>query len=131
VEPAKSADNSFCFSGPFIRSIELIRAGVPGRIGEIHIRHPRHGWPGGVDGPAGADEIPGGLDWDFWIGSSPARRTCAVLWAVLARDGKKLTRHALESSPVRGRYGRLADGAALAGLQTTRKPTLNTFCHAG
>jgi len=57
----------------FRRSIELIRAGVPGQIKEIHIWHPKHGWPSGVDRPAGADKIPDGFDWDFWIGPAPMR----------------------------------------------------------
>ena len=57
----------------FRRSIELIRAGVTGSIREIHIWHPPHGWPCGVNRPAGKDPIPGGLDWDFWIGPSPMR----------------------------------------------------------
>ncbi len=57
----------------FRRSIELIRAGIPGQIREIHIWHPPHGWPSGVDRPAGTDKTPGGLDWDFWIGPAPMR----------------------------------------------------------
>ena len=57
----------------FRRSIELIRAGITGAIREIHIWHPPHGWPSGVDRPAGKDPIPSGLDWDFWIGPSPMR----------------------------------------------------------
>ncbi|MDP6637461.1 MAG: Gfo/Idh/MocA family oxidoreductase [Phycisphaerae bacterium] len=57
----------------FRRSIELIQAGVCGRIKEIHIWHPPHGWPSGVNRPAGQDKIPAGLDWDFWIGPAPMR----------------------------------------------------------
>jgi predicted dehydrogenase len=57
----------------FRRSIELIRAGVPGPIREIHIWHPPHGWPCGVDRPPGKDPVPRGLDWDFWIGPAPMR----------------------------------------------------------
>jgi len=57
----------------FRRSVELIQAGVCGQIREVHIWHPKHGWPSGVDRPAGEDKIPGGLDWDFWIGPSPMR----------------------------------------------------------
>jgi predicted dehydrogenase len=57
----------------FRRSIELIRAGIPGQISEIHIWHPKHGWPSGVDRPAGADKLPSGFDWDFWIGPAPMR----------------------------------------------------------
>jgi len=57
----------------FRRSIELIQAGIPGKIREIHIWHPKHGWPSGVDRPAGEDKLPGGFDWDFWIGPAPMR----------------------------------------------------------
>jgi predicted dehydrogenase len=57
----------------FRRSIELIQAGVLGQIKEIHIWHPQHGWPSGIDRPAGQDKLPSGLDWDFWIGPSPMR----------------------------------------------------------
>lgn len=57
----------------FRRSIELIQAGVPGQIKEIHIWHPKHGWPSGVDRPAGEDKLPSGFDWDFWIGPAPMR----------------------------------------------------------
>ncbi len=57
----------------FRRSIELVQAGVLGAVGEIHIWHPPHGWPCGVDRPPGEDTIPEGLDWDFWIGPAPVR----------------------------------------------------------
>jgi len=57
----------------FRRSVELIQAGVCGQIKEVHIWHPKHGWPSGVDRPAGEDKVPNGLDWDFWVGPSPMR----------------------------------------------------------
>ena len=55
------------------RSLELIEAGVFGQIREIHVWHPAHKWPSGIDRPPGEDPIPNGLDWDFWIGPSPDR----------------------------------------------------------
>jgi predicted dehydrogenase len=55
------------------RNIELIQAGVIGPVHDIHIWHPSHGWPSGVDRPEGEDPIPAGLDWDFWIGPAPMR----------------------------------------------------------
>jgi len=70
---ATQTGNQGSASTNFRRSIELIRAGIPGKISEIHIWHPRHGWPSGVNRPAGSDKIPGSLDWDFWIGPSPMR----------------------------------------------------------
>ena len=60
-------------SDNFRRSIEVIEAGVLGSVSEVHIWHPSHGWPNGVDRPAGADPIPEGFDWDFWIGPAPMR----------------------------------------------------------
>jgi predicted dehydrogenase len=60
-------------SSNFRRSIELVQAGVLGAVGEIHVWHPPHGWPSGVDRPAGVDPVPEGLDWDFWIGPAPMR----------------------------------------------------------
>ena len=60
-------------SGNLRRSMELIAAGFFGAITEIHSWHPPHGWPSGVDRPEGADAVPAGLDWDFWLGKAPAR----------------------------------------------------------
>jgi len=55
------------------RSLELIAAGLFGAITDIHVWHPEHSWPSGVDRPAGEDPVPSGLDWDFWLGPAPAR----------------------------------------------------------
>lgn len=55
------------------RSMELIAAGFFGEIREVHAWHPVHGWPSGVDRPLDSDPVPEGLDWDFWLGTSPAR----------------------------------------------------------
>lgn len=60
-------------SGNMRRCIELIEAGLFGQIHEIHVWHPKHGWPSGVARPDGEDPIPEGLDWDFWLGPAPAR----------------------------------------------------------
>lgn len=60
-------------SSNFRRSMELVQAGVLGVVREVHIWEPAHGWPNGVDRPAGADPVPEGLDWDFWLGPAPAR----------------------------------------------------------
>lgn len=57
----------------FRRSMELIQAGVIGSVSEVHLWHPRHGWPCGIDTPTTAEAIPDGLDWDFWIGPAPMR----------------------------------------------------------
>ncbi|MCB1097716.1 MAG: Gfo/Idh/MocA family oxidoreductase [Verrucomicrobiae bacterium] len=55
------------------RSMELIAADFFGPIREIHVWHPTHSWPSGVDRPKAADAIPDGLDWDFWLGGAPVR----------------------------------------------------------
>jgi len=70
---ATQTGNQGSGSSNFRRSIELIQAGVLGSVREIHIWHPHHDWPSGVERPAGADPIPEGLDWNFWIGPSPMR----------------------------------------------------------
>jgi predicted dehydrogenase len=60
-------------SGNLRRSIELIQADFFGAISDIHVWHPEHGWPSGDDRPDGSDDIPAGLDWDFWLGAAPVR----------------------------------------------------------
>jgi predicted dehydrogenase len=60
-------------SGNMRRCMELIEAGLFGSIRQVHIWHPTHGWPSGVDMPEGADAIPAGFDWDFWLGPAPQR----------------------------------------------------------
>src|SRR5688500_1981928 len=53
------------------RCVELIKAGVLGRVREIY-----H-WGIGVTAregvPQGEDPVPQGFDWDFWVGPSPMR----------------------------------------------------------
>lgn len=60
-------------SGNMRRCLELIAAGIFGQIREVHVWHPAHGWPSGIDRPDGSDPIPDGLDWDFWLGPAPER----------------------------------------------------------
>ena len=55
------------------RSMELIAAGFFGAISEVHVWHPAHSWPSGVARPVGSDPVPAGFNWDFWLGTSPAR----------------------------------------------------------
>ena len=70
---ATQTGNQGCSTEGFRRSFEVVRSGLLGPIGEVHVWHPAHGWPNGVDRPAGSDPIPEGLDWDFWLGAAPAR----------------------------------------------------------
>jgi hypothetical protein len=55
------------------RSIEIIQAGILGKPLELHVWTNRPIWPQGLDRPAGADAVPGTLDWDTWIGPAPMR----------------------------------------------------------
>jgi predicted dehydrogenase len=55
------------------RSIELIQFGLLGKISNVHIWHPAHGWPNGGARPPGEDPVPNGMNWDFWCGPSPVR----------------------------------------------------------
>lgn len=70
---ATQTGNQGCSTEGFRRSMEVIRSGLLGQITEVHVWHPAHGWPSGIDRPAGFDHVPAGLDWEFWLGSAPAR----------------------------------------------------------
>ena len=62
-----------CSTEGFRRSFEVIQSGLLGTITEVHVWTPIFGWPNGIDRPATGDPIPEGLDWDFWLGTAPAR----------------------------------------------------------
>ncbi len=70
---ATQTGNQGCSTEGFRRSFEVIRSGLLGSITEVHVWHPAHGWPNGVDRPVQADPIPEGLDWRFWLGQAPER----------------------------------------------------------
>ncbi|MES2443896.1 MAG: Gfo/Idh/MocA family oxidoreductase [Pseudomonadota bacterium] len=53
------------------RVVELIRADVIGRIGEVHVWTNRPVWPQGVAKPP-AQPVPESLDWDVWRGPATA-----------------------------------------------------------
>lgn len=72
-QQATQTGNQGCSTEGFRRSFEVIRSGLLGPITEVHVWHPAHSWPNGVDRPAQADPIPEGLDWNFWLGQAPAR----------------------------------------------------------
>jgi predicted dehydrogenase len=55
------------------RNVELIRAGVLGKVREAHVWTDRPIWPQGIARPAGEDPVPQGLDWDLWLGPAPRR----------------------------------------------------------
>jgi len=70
---ATQTGNQGCSTEGFRRSYEVIQAGVLGDVTEVHVWHPGHSWPNGVDRPAQADPVPDGLDWNFWLGTAPTR----------------------------------------------------------
>ncbi len=70
---ATQTGNQGCSTEGFRRSFEVIQSGLLGEITEVHVWHPAHSWPNGVDRPLDSDPIPDGLDWDFWLGSAPKR----------------------------------------------------------
>ena len=60
------------------RGVEVVRSGVLGDVTEVHVWTNRPVWPQGfvaekaTIGPA-KDPVPGGLDWDAWIGTARMR----------------------------------------------------------
>src|SRR5688572_6502299 len=58
------------------RLVELIRAGVLGKVTDVHVWTNRPIWPQGIARPATA-EVPPGLDWDLWLGPAPHRSYAA------------------------------------------------------
>lgn len=65
--------NQGCSTEGFRRSFEVLQSGLLGNITEVHVWHPAHAWPNGVDRPDSSDPVPEGLDWRFWLGSAPER----------------------------------------------------------
>ena len=53
------------------RCVELIRAGVVGKVTEIHAWTNRPIWPQGFSSPPPKQPVPKGIDWDQWVGPAP------------------------------------------------------------
>jgi predicted dehydrogenase len=53
------------------RCIELIRAGVIGKVKEIHAWTNRPIWPQGFAAPPPKEPVPDGIDWQQWVGPAP------------------------------------------------------------
>jgi predicted dehydrogenase len=70
---ATQTGNQGCSTEGFRRSVEVIRSGLLGTVGEVHVWHPPHAWPNAIDRPDGSDPVPEGFDWEFWLGGAPAR----------------------------------------------------------
>jgi predicted dehydrogenase len=56
---------------PIRRGVELIRAGVLGRVTEVHAWTNRPIWPQGMTEWPKPVPVPKGLNWDLWIGPAP------------------------------------------------------------
>src|ERR1051326_4082581 len=57
------------------RLVELIQAGVLGKVGAVHVwtDRPANWWPQGIGRPSGSPPVPATLDWDLWLGVAPFR----------------------------------------------------------
>ena len=57
------------------RVIDLLHSGAIGRVQRVDIWTKRASafWKQGLATPTAADPIPGGLNWDLWLGPAPAR----------------------------------------------------------
>jgi predicted dehydrogenase len=61
-------------SGEGVRLIEeWITDGAIGKVREVHCWTNRPIWPQGIPRPSETPAVPEGLDWDLWVGPSPAR----------------------------------------------------------
>ena len=58
---------------PIRRAVELVRAGIIGKVTEAHVWTNRPIWPQGLKKRPGKQNIPAGLDWDLWLGPAPKR----------------------------------------------------------
>lgn len=53
------------------RAVELIRAGVIGKVKEVHAWTNRPIWPQGFATPPEKEEVPAWLNWEQWVGPAP------------------------------------------------------------
>lgn len=58
---------------PIRRAVELIRAGLVGKVKEVHCWTNRPIWPQGMSAFPAKKEIPAHLDWELWQGPAPER----------------------------------------------------------
>jgi predicted dehydrogenase len=73
MQVATQMGNQGHASGKLRRAVELVRAGVIGPVHEVHVWTNRPIWPQGLTRPAEAQQPPGGLNWDLWLGPAPQR----------------------------------------------------------
>lgn len=58
---------------PLRRAVEVIRAGILGKVHEVHCWSNRPIWPQGIQRPVQTPPVPATLDWDLWLGPAPVR----------------------------------------------------------
>lgn len=58
---------------PIRRAVELVRAGILGKVTEVHTWTNRPIWPQGMSQWPQGMKVPPGLDWDLWLGPAPDR----------------------------------------------------------
>jgi len=51
--------------------VEMIRAGIVGKVKEVHAWTNRPIWPQGFSAPPPKEPVPPGIDWQQWIGPAP------------------------------------------------------------
>ena len=56
---------------PIRRAVELVRAGIIGKVSQVHVWTNRPIWPQGMADRPVKEKIPAGLDWDLWLGPAP------------------------------------------------------------
>jgi predicted dehydrogenase len=58
---------------PIRRGVEFVRAGLIGKVREVHTWTNRPIWPQGMAWPPEPGTVPGTLDWDLWLGPASDR----------------------------------------------------------
>jgi predicted dehydrogenase len=58
---------------PIRRGVELIRAGLIGKVSDVHCWTNRPTWPQGMSKLPEPAPVPGGLAWDLWLGPAADR----------------------------------------------------------
>ena len=58
---------------PIRRGVEVIRAGILGKVTEVHTMTNRPIWPQGMTRRPKSKPVPDTLDWDLWLGPAPER----------------------------------------------------------
>ena len=61
---------------PIRRGVELVRAGIIGKVQEVHCWTNRPIWPQGMAVRPPSEPVPKGLNWDQWIGPAPMVEYC-------------------------------------------------------